>query len=63
MEDHTLGPMDIGESNIKLKMRNRQRRKMVSTISGLRAKSGAAKTCDDYLDTPEGQTRLSEKEN
>lgn len=36
---------------------------MVSTISGLRAKSGAAKTCDDYLDTPEGQTRLSEKEN
>lgn len=67
VENHNLGHRDIGESNIKLKMRNRQRRKMVSTISGfnhhLRAKFGAAKTCDDCLDTPEGQTWLSEKEN
>lgn len=64
-EDHTLGHRDFGESNTKLKMRNRQRRKMVSTISGfnhgLRAKSEAAKTCDDCLDTPERQTWLSEK--
>lgn len=40
---------------------------MVSTISGFNhcssAKSGAAKTCDDCLDIPEGQTWLSEKEN
>lgn len=44
----TLWETSIGESNVKLKMRNRQRRKMVSTISGFnhcrRAKSGVAKT-------------------